>query len=72
MTWKKYAAGLSNGKWVSTLTLINKRKKLFFSRKLLKLNHPSLTCNGTCVTQSETQKHLEILLDSKLDFKEHI
>ena len=43
-----------------------------FYRKLQKSSHPSLTFNGTCVTQYEIQKHLRMFLDSKLDFKEHI
>ena len=52
---------------------INKQaQEVVFPRKLQKSNYPSLTFNGTCVTQSEIQKHLEILLESKLDLKEHI
>ena len=52
---------------------INKQtQEVIFSRRLQKSNHPSLTFNGTSVTQSEIQKHLGMFLDSKLDFKEHI
>ena len=52
---------------------INKQtQEVIFSLKLQKSNHPSLTFNGTSVTQSEIQKHLGMFLDSKLDFKEHI
>ena len=52
---------------------INKQaQEVIFSRKLHKSNHPSLTFNGSCVTQSVIQKHLGMFLDSKLDFKEHI
>ena len=47
-------------------------QKVIFSRKLQKSSHPSLTFNGTCVTQSVIQKHLDMFLDSKLDFKENI
>ena len=48
---------------------INKRaQEVFFSRRLQKSNRPSLTFNGTSVTQSVIEKYL----DSKLDFKEHI
>ena len=36
------------------------------------MTHPSLTFNGTCVTQPEIQKPLGMFLDSKFDFKEHI
>ena len=46
-------------------------QEFIFSRKLQKLNHPSLTFNGTSVNQSEIQKHLGMFLDSKLNFKEH-
>ena len=47
---------------------INKRAQVIFSRRLQKSNRPSLTFNGTSVTQSVIEKYL----DSKLDFKEHI
>ena len=47
-------------------------QEVIFSRRLQKSNHPSLTFNGTSVTQSEIKKHLGMFLDSKLDFKEHI
>ena len=51
----------------------NKQAQEFiFSRRLQRSNHPSLTFNGTSVTQSEIKKHLGMFLDSKLDFKEHI
>ena len=52
---------------------INKQaQEAILSRKRQKSNHPFVTFNGTSVTQSEIQKHLEMFLDSKLDFKEHI
>ena len=35
-------------------------------------NHQFLSFNGTSISQSEIQKHLGMLLDSKLDFKENI
>ena len=51
---------------------INKQaQEVIFSRKPQKSNHPSLTLNGTNVTQSEIQKHLGMFQDSKLDFKEY-
>ena len=52
---------------------INKQaQEAIFSRKLQKSNHLSLTFNGTSVTQSEIQRHFEMFMDLKLDFKEHI
>ena len=47
-------------------------QEAIFSRKLQKSNHLSLTFNGTSVTQSEIQRHFEMFMDLKLDFKEHI
>ena len=60
--------------WKITFNLdINKQaQEIIFSCRLQKSNHPSLTFNGTSVTQSEIQKHLGMFLDSKLDFKEYI
>ena len=56
--------------WKMSFNLdINKRaQEVIFSRRLQKSNRPSLTFNGTSVTQSVIEKYL----DSKLDFKEHI
>ena len=52
---------------------INKQaQEAIFSRKLQKSNHLSLTFNGTSVTQFEIQRHFEMFMDLKLDFKEHI
>ena len=52
---------------------INKQaQEVIFSRRLQKSNHRSAWFDGTSFTQSEIQKHLEMFLDSKLDFKEHI
>ena len=42
------------------------------SRKLNKPNHPSLNSNNTVVIQSTTHKHLGMILDTKLDFQEHL
>ena len=36
------------------------------------LHHPSLNFNDAVVIQSKTQKHLGIILDTKLDFQEHL
>ena len=52
---------------------INKQtQEVIFSCKLRKSNHPSLMFSSTNVTQSEIRKHLQMFLDSKLDFKKHI
>ena len=45
---------------------------VIFTCKLQKSDHFLLKVKGTCVTQSKIQKNLGMLLDSKLDFKEHI
>ena len=48
----------------------NQAQEVIFSRKIQKLSQPSLIFN--IVTRSLTQKHLEIFLDTKLDFQEHL
>ena len=46
-------------------------QEVIFSRKLKKLSHPSLVFNNTNVSSCNSQKHLGILLDSKLTFEEY-
>ena len=50
----------------------DKHRKLFFSRKLNKPNHPSLNFNNMVVIQSTTHKHLGMILDTKLDIQEYL
>ena len=47
-------------------------QEVIFSRKLNKPNHPSLNFNNTVVIQSTNHRHLGMVLDTKLDFKEHL
>ena len=48
-------------------------QEVIFSRKTnKKKTHPPLVFNNTNVTQSIYQKHLGIILDSKLTFENHI
>ena len=47
-------------------------QEVIFSRKLNKLNHPSLNLNNTVVIQSTTHKHLGMILDTMLGFREHL
>ena len=47
-------------------------QEVIFSRKIQKSSQPSLIFNNNIVTQSLAQKHLGILLDTKLDFLEHL
>ena len=52
---------------------LNKQaQEVIFSRKLNKTNHPSLNFNNTVVIQSTTHKRLGMILDTKLDFQEHL
>lgn len=51
---------------------INKEaQEVIISGKLQQSNLRSERLNGTTVTQCEIQKRLELLLYSKLEFKEH-
>ena len=47
-------------------------QEVIFSRKTKKLLHPPLVFDNANVTQSINQKHLGIILDSKLTFENHI
>ena len=47
-------------------------QEVIFSRWLNKPNHPSLNFNNIVVIQSATYKHLVMILDTKLDFQEHL
>ena len=47
-------------------------QEVLVSRKIQKSSQPSLILNDNIVTQSFTQKHLEMILDTKLDFQEHL
>ena len=39
---------------------------------LKKLVHPNLTFNNSQVSQTESQKHLGLISDNKLNFNEHL
>ena len=52
--------------------LTKQAQEVNFSRKTKELPHPSLVFNNVNVTQSIYQKHLGIILDSKLTFENHI
>ena len=46
-------------------------REVLFSRKLQKLSHPKLFFNNADVSQTNSQKYLEVVLDSKLTFQDH-
>ena len=46
-------------------------QEVIFSRKLKNVSHPPLVFNNANVSSCKSQKHLGILLDSKLTFEEH-
>ena len=46
-------------------------QEVIFSRKLKNTSHPLLVFNNANVSSCKSQKHLGILLDSKLTFEEH-
>ena len=46
-------------------------QEVIFSRKLNKVTHPLLVSNNASVSQCKSQKHLVIILDSKLTFEDH-
>ena len=52
--------------------LSKQAQKVIFSRKLNKQVHPNLTFNNSHVNQTESQKHIGLILDNKLNFSEHL
>ena len=46
-----------------------KAQEVIFSRKVQKTCHPSICFNNKSVKQVPSQKHLELILDKKLTFK---
>ena len=46
--------------------------EVIFSRKTKEIYHPPLVSNNTNVSLSSSQKHLGVILDSKLIFDEHL
>ena len=46
--------------------------EVIFSRKAKEIYHPPLVFNNSSVSQSSSQKHLGVILDSKLIFDEHL
>ena len=71
MTWRESPNGHINGEWYSTMILPKELKKLFFSRKTVKLFHPKVFFNEVPVERNVSQKHLCLHLDQKLDFSKH-
>ena len=47
-------------------------QEVIFSRKIQKTRHPSICFNNKSVKQVSSQKHLALILDSKLNFQEHL
>ena len=47
-------------------------QEIIFSRKLQKIIHPSIYFNNNPIDQTLSQKRLEMILNTKLNFQEHI
>ena len=47
-------------------------QEVLFSRKLQKVSHPQLFFNNSDVLQTNFQKHIRVVLDSKLTFHDHL
>ena len=47
-------------------------QEVLFSRKKKTLYHPALSLNNIQVKRASSQKHLGLILDEKLNFKQHI
>ena len=47
-------------------------QEVLFSRKKKTQNHPTLRLNNIQVGRASSQKHLDLILYEKLNFKQHI
>ena len=47
-------------------------QEVLFSRKHQKISHPSIYFSNNPIESVSSQKHLEMILDTKLNFQEHI
>ena len=47
-------------------------QEVIFSRKILIQSHPALTLDNSSVIKTTHHKHLKLILDEKLNFKEHL
>ena len=54
------------------LDLSKQAQEVIFSLKFQKISHPSLYFNNNATEQVSFQKHLGMILDTKLNFQEHI
>ena len=54
------------------LGLCKQAQEIIFSRKTVKISHPSITFNTVPVGRTTCQKHLGLYLDEKLSFYDHI
>ena len=52
---------------------LNKQaQEVIFSRKTKKMYHPPLTFSKSTVSETTSQKHLGVILDSSISFDEHL
>ena len=59
-------------KMIFNTDLTKQAQEVIFSRKINKPVHPNLTFNNSQVGQTESQKHLGLILNNKLNFNEHL
>ena len=72
MIFTSYNSGLTNGKWSLILILLNRRLKFYFLVKKSSTNNPQLIFNGIAVAKVNDQKHLGLILDSRLSCEKHL
>ena len=63
---------INNWKMNFNLDPTKEAREVIFSRKAKEIYHPPVVFNNTSVTQSSSQKHQGVILDSKLLFDEHL
>ena len=72
MILQSLTIGPINGKWSSIPIPQNKQQKSYFLAKKVCPNHPQLIFNGSVVKKVIAQKHLGLIIDTGLSFKNHL
>ena len=72
MIFCKSLNGLIIGKCFLTQILKNPAQEVLFSRKTKVQLHPTINLSNIQVKKASCQKQISILLDEKLNFKQHI
>ena len=72
MTYSRFLPGPTIEKMLFNPDLKKPTQEVLFSRKYQLQTHPTISLNNVQVERTISQKHLGVILDEKLNFKEHV